>query len=141
MPLKPRVLVERQPRTVAPGRLYVVVLLGGVQYAIHAGQVRRAMVAGERPGSMPVVDLRLVFGLPQRAAGTSAAVIVETARGMTSVVVDAIVTLARIEESVLVALPDIFDGAERQRFEGLARHEGRIIPILKTDSLITTGVA
>jgi hypothetical protein len=141
MPLKPRLLIERQPRVIAPGQLYVVVLLDGVQYAIHARHVQRAMLAADATGSMPVIDLRVVFGLPRRAAGPSAAVIAETPRGVASILVDAVVTLARIEDRAFVALPEIFDGGERQRFEGLARHDGRIIPVLKTDGLISAGAA
>jgi chemotaxis signal transduction protein len=57
-------------------------------------------------------------------------------RGRAGLIVDRVVGSASVDETTIVPLPRLFDGIERDWFEGLARIDSRVVALVRTDGVV-----
>src|SRR6059036_1591242 len=109
-----------------------------VEYAIDAARVRHLVPAGREPGrsivfegsTYPLIALRAVFRLPA-GPRTGRVLLMDDGAGRTAaLMVDGVGTMARLEQRALTALPPVFRGHERVRFEALALLEDRVVIVI-----------
>jgi len=98
-----------------------------------------------RGAVVPIVDLRLRFGLPLPESDTTTVIIlvkIQTRAGVRTLgmVVDAVSEVHAIRSESITQTPDIASNAIREYITGLATIEDRMIIILDIDALITEGV-
>jgi len=126
------------------GRSVVLFTVAGVEYAIDAARVRHLVPASREAGrsivfegaTYPLIDLRALFRLPA-APRTGRAVLVDDGAGRrAALMVDAVGTPARLGERALTALPPVFRGHERVRFEALALLDDRIVVVVAPRGLL-----
>jgi CheW-like protein len=141
MPLERRVPDERRPRSTSSSRLCVVFSVAGVRYAIDSRRVHRAARTVDALDCGPALDLRSLFALSGERKDAAVVLIVEGAGTTAALGVDEIISLARVDESAVVALPPIFDGSERQWIEALVRLERRVVPLLDAAGLAASAHA
>lgn len=140
MPAEP--VASRQ----AIGPRYVLFAVGGVEYAVDASLVRRAVPAPSVPSPemvvlgqvYPLVDLRTLFRLPPPATAGRQALLVHGESGRAGLLVDRLVELTGLDDAVVVPLPAVFRGVERRWFGGLARLGTRVVVVLRVDGILGT---
>jgi len=95
---------------------------------------------------VPIVDLRIHFGLPPREPGPTTVVIVirtqddqNTERTM-GIVVDAVSEVHNIAENEIQPPPPIEESGSQRAVAGLAAQDERMIIILDVDDLMINGV-
>jgi len=115
-----------------------------VDYAIDAARVRHLVPPGREVGrsivfegsTFPVIDLRSVFRL---SAGprTGRVLLMDDGTGRNAaLMVDAVGMAVRLDERTLTALPAVFRGQERVRFEALAVVDDRIVVVIAPRGLL-----
>jgi len=149
MPLSPSRLAPRPHRAPTLQGRYLLFAVHGRTYAMEASfvkQVRRG--EGAVDGELvflgvpyTVIDLRRLLGFPEwNGAGQGphgrVAVLVAGARRSGALLVDAIVNLVLLPFDVIGSLPLDFAAPERRWLRGLARVDGREIPVLDVDALL-----
>ena len=92
---------------------------------------------------VPVIDLRLRFGLPQRAADASTVVVVVRVRGdrrekTAGIVVDAVSEVYAIAPDALKPTPDLGGGTAAVCVSGLATVAGKMVMLLDIDELVSS---
>jgi len=92
---------------------------------------------------VPVIDLRLRFGLAQRAAGGSTVVIVvrvRDARGekTAGIVVDAVSEVYSVAPDSIKPTPDVGSVADAACVRGLTTVESKMVMLLDIDRLVTS---
>jgi chemotaxis protein histidine kinase CheA len=128
----------------AAGRRHVVFGLAGVPYLLDASQVRRSLPAPASGAaevlflgqSYPLVDLRALFRLPESTACGRMVLLVQGTSGRAGLVVDELLELAIIDETVVVPLPAPFQGVERRWFAGLVGLGGRVLVLLRLEAIL-----
>ena len=126
------------------GRRHVVFALAGVPYLLDASQVRRSLPAPASAAAevlflgeaYPLVDLRALFRLPESTAPARLVLLVQATSGRAGLVVDELLELAVIDETVVVPLPAPFQGVERLWFAGLVRLRGRVVVLLRLEAIL-----
>jgi len=115
-----------------------------VDYAIDAARVRHLVPPGREAGrsivfegvSFPVIDLRSVFRLPA-GPRTGRMLLMDDGAGRTAaLMVDAVGAPVRLDERTFTALPPVFRGQERIRFEALAVLDDRIVVVIAPRGLL-----
>ena len=115
-----------------------------VDYAIDAARVRHLLPPGREVGrsivfegsTFPVIDLRSVFRLPA-GPRTGRVLLMDDGMGRNAaLMVDAMGMPARLDERTLTALPAVFRGQERVRFEALAVVDGRVVVVIAPRGLL-----
>lgn len=91
---------------------------------------------------IPVVDLRLKFGLPEVEYDRRTCIIVVQIQGhgsqlMTGIVVDAVSEVLNIAASEIEDTPDFGDGVETPYLLGMAKTKGKVKILLDIDRVLT----
>lgn len=88
---------------------------------------------------VPVLDLRLRFGMGVLAAGPSTRTLIFVADGQwIAAVVDAVLEVAAIDPSRLAPPPPLFRGLAGEYLRGLVRHDAKLIIYLDVARLLTS---
>jgi len=92
---------------------------------------------------VPVIDLRLRFGLAPRAAGTSNVVIVVRVRGArgektAGIVVDAVSEVYSVAPDNIKATPELGSVADAACVRGLTSVDNKMVMLLDIDRLVTS---
>jgi len=107
-----------------------------------------AFVAGVvnlRGRVIPVVDLRLVFGMPASAMNDRTCIIVvslDRADGTTAVmgvIVDEVSDVANLTEDAIEATPEFGTTVDTSFIKGVGRYEERVVLLLDINGVLTTG--
>jgi len=149
MPLSPSRLAPRAHRTPTLQGRYLLFAVHGRTYAMEAcfvKQVRRGEGTVDDELQFlgvpyTVIDLRALLGFPEwngAAQGPHGrvAVLVAGAGLSGALLVDAIVNLVLLPLDVIGSVPLDFSAPERRWLRGLARVDGREIPVLDVDALL-----
>ena len=87
---------------------------------------------------IPIVDLRRRFGLAMREIGyDSRVIIVEAGGNKVGMTVDAVVEVARINESAIEPAPSIIKGVNSYYLSGVAKLGERLIVLLDLEKALT----
>lgn len=87
---------------------------------------------------IPIVDLRRRFGLAMREIGyDSRVIIVEVGGNKVGMTVDAVVEVARINESAIEPAPSITKGVNSYYLSGVAKMGERLIVLLDLEKALT----
>ena len=155
--------VEREP-AVAPksedrGEKYLVFELGREEFGIRVLKVREIMgiqditavpqtphyvkgVINLRGKVIPVVDLRLKFGLPEQEYTPRTCIIVVQARGgagpmLMGIVVDGVAEVLNLIAGDIEDTPDFGDGTATPYLLGMAKVKGKVKILLEIDRVLT----
>lgn len=87
---------------------------------------------------IPIVDLRLRFGLPEQAPTDGTRIMVVNVAGKTiGIVVDAVSEVLRIAQGQIAPPPPTVAGLGREYLTGLVKLEKRLLILLDIDRLLT----
>src|SRR3954454_11401881 len=160
--MRTRQIQEIGARSHAPGQRagkYLSFHLGDEEYAIQVLKVREIVkmqhITGvpETPAEMkgvmnlrgkviPVVDLRLRFGLPEREYGQRTCIIVvelgRAAAGPMGIIVDEVSEVLSLQESDIQDTPDFGIGVETPYLLGMAKVRDRVKILLDIDEALAT---
>jgi purine-binding chemotaxis protein CheW len=139
----------------AGGSMQVVSFrLGQEEYAIEIIRVQEIILIGEvtrlpqtphyikgvinlRSTVIPVVDLRLRFGLPEEPATDETRIMVVNVSGKTiGLIVDAVSEVLRISQEQISPPPPTVAGLEQNYLVGLAKLEERLLILLDIEQII-----
>lgn len=133
----------------------VTFALGGETFAATVGEVERVLRVGvlERmPGtpdwlagfaehegrSLPVVNLRLRFGLPPAPAGTEPRIVVSgSVEPKMGLMVDSVVAVVAVAEHEMEPPPPVLRGLPGEYVRGTFRHDGRLVVVLRVGRLLS----
>ena len=86
---------------------------------------------------VPAIDLRKRLGLPERPAGELPMnVVVHTAEGAVSLLVDEIGDVIEVEREMLRSPPETLRGPAREVVEGVYKLTGRLLLVLDTERAV-----
>jgi purine-binding chemotaxis protein CheW len=86
---------------------------------------------------IPIVDLRLRFGLEQQAATDETRIMVVNVRGKTiGIIVDAVSEVLRISHEQIAPPPPTIAGLGREYLTGLVKRENRLLILLDIDKIL-----
>jgi len=147
------------PGDVRSGK-YLTFQLGREEFAIHVLKVREIMgvqditAVPQTPGYLkgvinlrgkviPVVDLRLKFGLPQVDYTQRTCIIVVQVQGaggalMMGTIVDAVSEVITLNAAEIEDTPDFGDGVRTPYLLGMAKIKGKVKILLDIDQVLTT---
>ena len=83
-----------------------------------------------------VVDLRVKLDLPRRSLDSAVNVVVRTADGVVSLLVDEIGEVLTVPEAAFEPPPETLRGKTRTMIRGAYKLEGRLLLVLDTDELV-----
>jgi purine-binding chemotaxis protein CheW len=87
---------------------------------------------------IPIVDLRLRFGMPEEPATDETRIMVMNVGGKTTgIIVDAVSEVLRISTEQLAPPPPTVSGLGRDYLTGLAKLEKRLLILLDVDRLLS----
>ena len=87
---------------------------------------------------VPIVDLRLLFNLPETEYTAVTAIIVINVSGrLAGLVVDSVSDVINVSAEQKCAAPDYEGGQNREFIKGLAQVEGKLLILLDMDSMIS----
>lgn len=88
---------------------------------------------------VPVIDLRLRFGLPEAAYDAfTVIVVVNIGKRLAGLVVDAVSDVINLDSGQCCATPEFEGHVNRQFIEGLAQVESKLLIMLDVERLIST---
>jgi purine-binding chemotaxis protein CheW len=88
---------------------------------------------------VPVIDLRLRFGLRNGAPTTDTRIIVfNTTNGWTAGVVDAVLDVSAVEGGRLEAPPPLLHGLAADYLHGITRRDGQLVVLLNADRVLSS---
>jgi len=147
------------PRTEDRAGKYLTFRLAREEFAIQVLKVREIMgiqditavphtpsyvkgVINLRGKVIPVVDLRLKFGLPEMEYDRRTCIIVvqiqhQSAVLLTGIIVDAVSEVLNIAASEIEDTPDFGDGVETPYLLGMAKTKGKVKILLDIDRVLT----
>ncbi|MCX6619944.1 MAG: chemotaxis protein CheW [Acidobacteria bacterium] len=139
---------------------YLTFQLGREEFAIHVLKVREIMgiqditavpqtpeylngVINLRGKVIPVVDLRLKFGLPRAEYTQRTCIIVVQVQGsggslMMGTIVDAVSEVITLAAAEIEDTPDFGDGVRTPYLLGMAKIKGKVKILLDIDQVLTT---
>lgn len=156
-------VLDRAPATASGnddlGGKYLVFQLGREEFAVRVLKVREIMgvqditalpqtpahvkgVINLRGKVIPVVDLRLKFGLPEQEYTQRTCIIVVQVRGeggpmLMGAVVDSVVEVLNIAAADVQDTPDFGDGTVTPYLLGMAKVKGKVKILLEIDQVLT----
>ncbi|MFB3818190.1 MAG: chemotaxis protein CheW [Candidatus Methylomirabilales bacterium] len=139
----------RQAAPAGAGRRCLLFRVAGGEYAVDVRALRRvvALAPGARgqvhlgEAAYPLLDLRAAFGLAPSGERGALALAVATPEGRAALVVDEAIGLGTLGAAETQPLPRVFDGVEREWFEGLARLGPRLVILLRPEGLLRSRAA
>ncbi len=159
------VVLEREPATALNkgedrGGKYLVFHLGREEFGIRVLKVREIMgiqditavpqtpahvkgVINLRGKVIPVVDLRLKFGLPEQEYAQRTCIIVVQVRGeagpiLMGIVVDGVAEVLNLAAADIEDTPDFGDGTATPYLLGMAKVKGKVKILLEIDRVLTS---
>jgi chemotaxis signal transduction protein len=149
MPLSPSHLAPRQRSTPTLHGRYLLFAVHGRTYAVEASRVKQVRRGeGAVDGELvflgvpyTVIDLRALLGFPDWDGAVEGphgrvAVLVAGVGLSGALLVDSIVNLVLLPLDVIGSLPLDFSAPERRWLRGMARVDGKEIPVLDVDALL-----
>ena len=149
MPLSPSRFVPRSYQTPTLQGRYLLFGVHGRAYAVGASCVKHVRrgegaVDGELvflDVSYTVIDLRALLGFPEWTGAAKGphgrvAVLVAAAGLSGALLVDAILNLVLLPLDVIGSVPLDFSAPERRWLHGIARVDGREVPVLDVEALL-----
>jgi hypothetical protein len=149
MPLSPSHLAPRRRATPTLQGRYVLIAVHGRTYGVEAARVKHVLRADGVSGAEieflgaahAVIDLRALLGFPDWDGPLDGprgrvAVLVSGVGLTGALLVDAVVNLVLLPLDVIGSLPLDFPSPERRWLRGLARVDGRDVPVLDVDALL-----
>jgi purine-binding chemotaxis protein CheW len=140
----------------AAGTIQVVSFrLANEEYGIEITKVQEIILVGEvtrvpqtsayikglinlRSTVIPIVDLRLRFGMPEEPTNDETRIMVMNVAGKTiGIVVDAVSEVLRIAKDQVAPPPPTVSGLGRDYLTGLAKLDKRLLILLDVDRLLT----
>jgi len=139
--------MENQPKSASPGQ-YLTFLLRGQVYAVTIGSVREINRVGEitpvpqapefvagvinlRGKVIPVVDLRLKFGLPfSNFSKETCIVVIEVENGQVGAIVDSVSGVVDFAEGQIEPAPALGGDAGRSFVVGMGKMDGKVCVIV-----------
>ena len=124
------------------------------EYAIEITKVQEIILMGEitrvpqtpdyikglinlRSTVIPIVDLRLRFGLPQERTGDETRIMVVNVAGRTiGIIVDAVSEVLRISRDQIAPPPPTVAGLGQEYLTGLVKLENRLLILLNVDRIL-----
>lgn len=147
--------IQQSDRTAATSTMQLVSFkLAHEEYGIEITKVQEIILPGEitrvpqtpdyikglinlRSMVIPIVDLRLRFGLPEEAASEETRIMVVNVRGKTiGIVVDAVSEVLRVSQDQIARPPPTVAGCGREHLTGLVKLEGRLLILLDIDKIL-----
>lgn len=139
----------------APGTLQLVSFrLGDEEYGIEITKIQEIILMGEitrvpqtpvyvkglinlRSNVIPILDLRLRFGLPEGQTNDETRIMVVNVAGKTiGLIVDAVSEVLRVAQEEIAPPPPTVAGLGREYLTGLVKLEGRLLILLDIDKLL-----
>lgn len=142
------------------GGKYLVFELGGEEFGIRVQKVREIMgvqditavpqtpahikgVINLRGKVIPVVDLRLKFGLPEQAYTQRTCIIVVQVKNeggpmLMGIVVDGVAEVLNLAAADIEDTPDFGDGTVTPYLLGMAKVKGKVKILLEIDRVLTS---
>jgi purine-binding chemotaxis protein CheW len=129
--------------------------LANEEYGIEITKVQEIILVGEvtrvpqtsayikglinlRSTVIPIVDLRLRFGMPEEPTNDETRIMVMNVAGKTiGIVVDAVSEVLRIAQDQVAPPPPTVSGLGRDYLTGLAKLDKRMLILLDVDRLLT----
>lgn len=150
------IAAQGQRRGDAAGTIQVVSFrLANEEYGIEITKVQEIILVGEvtrvpqtsayikglinlRSTVIPIVDLRLRFGMPEEPTNDETRIMVMNVAGKTiGIVVDAVSEVLRIAKDQVAPPPPTVSGLGRDYLTGLAKLDKRLLILLDVDRLLT----
>jgi purine-binding chemotaxis protein CheW len=147
--------VAQQNGAQASGTLQLVSFrLGDEEYGIEITKIQEIILMGEitrlpqtpsyvkglinlRSNVIPIVDLRLRFGLPEIPATDETRIMVVNICGKTiGLIVDAVSEVLRVSQNEIAPPPPTVAGLGREYLTGLAKLQGRLLIMLNINKLL-----
>lgn len=128
--------------------------IGEEEYGVEITKVQEIILMGEitrvpqtppfikglinlRSTVIPIVDLRLRFGMPEQTATEQSRIMVVNVRGKTiGVVVDAVSEVLRIQKEQIAPPPPTVAGLGRDYLTGLVKLEKRLLILLDLERIL-----
>ncbi len=89
-----------------------------------------AGVVNLRGKIIPVLDLRLRFGMEKTVSQENRIIVIEVQNDVCGVIVDAVNEVLRVANENIEAAPDMVAGINKDYLEGVAKVDGRLIILL-----------
>ncbi len=154
-----KIASHNQRQADASGTLQVVSFrLANEEYGIEITKVQEIILVGEitrvpqtspyikglinlRSTVIPIVDLRLRFGMAEEPSSDETRIMVMNVVGKTiGIIVDAVSEVLRISKDQIAPPPPTIAGLGRDYLTGLAKLEKRMLILLDVERLLTEGL-
>jgi len=144
-----------------PSVPYITFRLGKDTFALRVEHVREVLdldeitalplsppyvrgVVNVRGAAVPVVDLRVKFGMPQAAQSPSSRIIVmefshENHINVVGGLADAVLEVVELDPSSVAPAPSVGKGWRSQLIESITQREGQFVMLLNVDSIFAAG--
>lgn len=138
-----------------PGNLQLVGFrLGDEEYGIDITKIQEVILMGEitrvpqtpayvkglinlRSNVIPIIDLRLRFGMTEISIDSDTRIVVVNMIGKTvGLIVDAVNEVIRVSQDTIASLPPAVAGLGREYLTGLVQLESRLVIVLNIDMLL-----